>query len=132
MAVVSLEGIFGSRPELDDVWASFPGSVLLTLIQGISLNLVLATIALATYGILRMFREPTVRSRDACISCGFDRRMHDADQPCPECGSRIGGTDAVSPVPARFSNAFLIGVIILVTTTQAILYFVAGSFLAGF
>ena len=119
---------FGLFPTLNlydgtgDIWSTIPGSMLLTLIQGVYLNVALIAIAMLLYLIFRSFATPVQRADTGCVECGFDLRAQSAGAACPECGSTAGSSEFAPTIPLRFSNAFLVGVIVIVTTLQAIAY----------
>ena len=113
-----------------DIWTTIPGSMLLTLIQGVYLNAALIAIATLLYLIFRSFATPVQAADTGCAACGFDLRAQSAGAACPECGSTAGPSDFAPAIPLRFSNAFLVGVIVIVTTLQGIAY-VGASYVLG-
>ncbi len=118
-------GLFPPLPlygDFGDIWSTIPGSMLLTLIQGTYLNVALIAIAMLLYLVLRSFATPVQRAEAGCVACGFDLRAQSAGAACPECGSTAGPSAFAPIVPLRFSNGFLVGVVLIVTTLQAIVY----------
>lgn len=124
-AAAAVQVLLNAAGPPDVFWSTFGGSVALTIVQGIGLNIAIVVAALMLFLILRAFGRPTARPATACIDCGFDLRIQSPGDPCPECGSTSGSSAARPAIALRFGNGLLVGVVIMSTTTQALIYVTA-------